>query len=82
MAKYMDMGEIACLIAPRPLIVVAGEKDHGFLYPGVQKVYKVIEQIYAKEGAPDNCKLVTGPEGHRFYADLSWGVFRKYFMGE
>lgn len=81
-AKYMDMGEMACLIAPRPLIVVAGEKDHGFLYPGVQKVYKVIEQIYAKEGAPDNCKLITGPEGHRFYADISWPTFRKYFIGE
>lgn len=81
-AKYFDMGEIACLIAPRPLIVVAGRKDHGFLYPGVEKVFDVIKQIYEKEGAPDNCQLVVGEEGHRFYADISWPVFRKYFVGE
>ena len=81
MAKYFDMGEVACMIAPRPLIVVAGEKDHGFLIEGVRKVYRVIEEIYKKEGAPDNCKLIVGPEGHRFYADRSWDTFRKFFIG-
>ncbi len=80
MIKYFDMGEIACMIAPRPLIVVAGEKDHGFLIEGVHKVYSVIEQIYEKEGAPENCKLIVGPEGHRFYADLSWNTFRQFFL--
>ncbi len=81
MIKYFDMGEIACMIAPRPLIVVAGAKDTGFLLEGTQKVFSVIEEIYKKEGAPDNCKLIVGPEGHRFYADLSWPVFRKMFLG-
>lgn len=82
MIKYFDMGELACLIAPRPLIVVAGQKDNGFLIDGVHKVYNVIEQIYEKEGVPENCKLIVGPEGHRFYADLSWGVFREMFLGK
>lgn len=80
MAKYFDMGEIACMIAPRPLIVVAGEKDPDFLIEGTKKVYAVIEEIYKKEGAPENCKLITGPAGHRFYADLSWDTFRAYFL--
>lgn len=80
MAKYFDMGEIACMIAPRPLIVVAGEKDGDFLLEGVQKVYRVIEQIYQRAGAPENCKLIVGPEGHRFYADLSWGCFQQFFL--
>ncbi len=81
MIKYFDMGEIACMIAPRPLIVVAGEKDHGFLIEGTKKVFSVISEIYKKEGAADNCKLIIGPEGHRFYADLSWPTFRKMFLG-
>ncbi|MDD6308754.1 MAG: alpha/beta hydrolase family protein [Clostridia bacterium] len=80
MAKYMDMGEMACMIAPRPLVVVAGAKDEGFLLEGVQKVYRVIEQIYQKAGAPENCKLIIGAEGHRFYSKPSWEVFRKYFV--
>lgn len=81
MAKYMDMGEVACMIAPRPLIVVAGQEDCGFDIAGVHKVYEVIQKIYEKEGAPENCKLIVGPEGHRFYADLAWGTFRKMFVG-
>ena len=81
MLKYFDMGEIAALIAPRPLIIIAGEKDYGFKIDGTKKVYSVIEQIYEKENAADNCKLIVGPEGHRFYADLSWDTFRKYFIG-
>ncbi len=81
MLKYFDMGEIACMIAPRPLIVVAGEQDHGFLIEGTKKVFSVIQEIYKQEGAPENCKLIIGPEGHRFYADLSWDTFRKYFLG-
>ena len=81
MAKYFDMGEIACMIAPRPLIVVTGDKDPIFLLDGVKKVYSVIEEIYRQEGAPDNCQLIVGDGAHRFYADLSWGAFRKAFLG-
>lgn len=82
MAKYMDMGEMACMIAPRPLIIVAGAEDKGFHLEGTKKVYEVIKKIYAKEGAPENCKLIIGPEGHRFYADLSWPTFRELFLGK
>ncbi len=81
MIKYFDMGEVACMIAPRPLIVVAGQLDTGFEIEGTKKVFSVIEEIYKKEGAPENCKLIVGPEGHRFYADLAWPVFRKMFLG-
>ena len=76
LAKYVDMGELACLIAPRPLILVAGVDDPEFRYPGVEKAYQVIQQIYKKEGAPENCTLITGPAGHRFYGALSWRTFR------
>ena len=81
MAKYFDMGEIACMIAPRPLIVVSGDKDPIFLIDGVRRVYSVIEEIYKKEGAPDNCRLIVGDGGHRFYADLAWDRFREAFLG-
>lgn len=75
--KYMDMGDLAALIAPRALIVVAGAKDTGFLLPGVTSEYEIIEKIYDKSGASDKCRLVIGPEGHRFYAEPSWSVFRE-----
>lgn len=75
-AKYLDMGDIACLIAPRPLIVVAGREDKIFPLHGVHRAFDRIEEIYIRENAKDNCRLVIGEEGHRFYADPSWKVFR------
>lgn len=81
MAKYFDMGEISCLIAPRPLIVVAGSRDPIFRIEGVRKVYSVIEEIYKKEGASDKCQLIVGDGEHRFFKDLAWGPFRKAFLG-
>ena len=74
-AKYFDMGDLACLIAPRPLIVVAGQLDHGFHIDGTHKVYDTIQKIYQAAGAADQCRLLVGDAGHRFYADMSWPVF-------
>lgn len=74
-AKYFDMGDIACLIAPRPLIVVAGKTDIGFHIDGSLEAFETIKKIYKKAGAENNCRLVVGEEGHRFYAKQAWPVF-------
>lgn len=58
-AQYMDMGELACLIAPRKLIICNGELDDIFLLKGTKKVFKVIEEIYALEHAKDHCKMIV-----------------------
>lgn len=76
-AKYMDMGDLACLIAPRKIIMVAGEQDNGFFIDGAKKAYETIEKIYERAGVPDSCRLVVGSEGHRFYADPAWKVFKE-----
>lgn len=77
LAKYMDMGDLACMIAPRKLVVVAGKEDHGFLLKGSLDAYSTIEKIYQKAGCAENCAFVLGQEGHRFYANPSWDVFRR-----
>lgn len=77
LGKYMDMGDLASLIAPRKLVVVAGKQDNGFLIEGTLEEYAIIEKIYQKAGVPNDCKLVVGEGGHRFYADLAWPVFRE-----
>lgn len=77
MAKYFDMGDIACLIAPRKLVVVSGMTDVGFLIKGSMDAYKTIEAVYKKAGCPDNCKQVVGEGGHRFYKNPAWKVFKE-----
>ena len=76
-ARYFDMGDIGGLIAPRNLIVVNGKYDDIFPDEGVVETMEIIKPLYAAAGVPDNCALVTGPEGHRFYADASWPLVHK-----
>lgn len=73
--NWMEQPDEAVMIAPRPLIVVAGEKDGIFPIGCVKAGFEKVKAIYAAAGAPDNCRLVVGSEGHRFYAAQSWPVF-------
>ena len=79
MLRYAEMGDWAGLIAPRPLVVVAGQEDNIFPIAGVQEAFATIQSIYRACGAEDNCRLVVGPEGHRFYPEQGWPVFGEMF---
>jgi hypothetical protein len=65
------------LIAPRPLVVVAGREDEIFPIAGVRQAFKQIKAIYKAAGAEQNLKLVIGDGGHRFYADPAWKAMLK-----
>lgn len=69
---HFDMGELACLIAPRNLVIVAGIKDEIFPIEGVKSVFSIIEKVYNKENAIKKCKLVITPDGHWWRKDLIW----------
>lgn len=73
--NWFDMADLAVMIAPRYLIAVNGRLDHLQPYETAEREFKRVKAIFEKAGAGDHCALVTGPEGHRFYADLSWGIF-------
>lgn len=78
--KYFDMGDMAGLIAPRPLIIVAGEQDRIFPIDGVKSSYEKAKELYAAAGEPENVSLIIGAEGHRFYAAPSWAKLREYMQ--
>lgn len=73
--RWFEMGDLALLIAPRPLIVVCGRDDAIFPLPGVQREFETVRQIYTAAGVPDRCHLIVGAGGHRFYAAQSWPVY-------
>lgn len=74
--KYFGMEDLVGLIAPGFLIIVAGKKDPIFPVSGVRKAFKKAKEIYKKAGYPERVKLITGPEGHRFYASQTWPVIK------
>lgn len=75
--KWFEMGDLACLIAPRPLVVVAGKEDEIFPIKGVRSTFRRIRDIYSAAGHKDKCRLVVGNGGHRFYADDAWPRFKQ-----
>ena len=78
-ANEFDMGDLCGLIAPRKLLVVSGHEDRIFPYFGVEESVEIAKKYYAAFGAEDSIDWVEGPEGHRFYAALSWPKFHKFF---
>ena len=78
-ALDFDMGDICGLIAPRSLLVVSGHEDRIFPYFGVEESVEVAKKYYGALNASDKLDWVEGPEGHRFYAALSWPKFHKLF---
>lgn len=75
--RHFDMPDLAGLVAPRPLVVVAGRDDEIFPIAGVRDAFDTIKQIYTAAGAGDSCALVEGAGGHRFYAADAWPVFQR-----
>lgn len=80
MLEYMEMHDLSILIAPRPLIIVAGKDDEIFPIEGVKRGFETVKKIYKAAGAEENCQLIIGDGGHRFYADVSWPVFDRYII--
>ena len=75
-ARYFDMGDLAVMIAPKKLVVVCGKDDDIFPLPAVRQTFGIIKGLYTASDAPENCALVIGHEGHRFYADAAWPVMK------
>jgi len=74
-----DMGDLCGLIAPRKLVVVSGKEDLGFPRNGVIECVDVAKTYFDALDVSDNLAWIEGPEGHRFYAALSWPTFHKMF---
>ena len=71
--------DLAGLIAPRPLRVIAGAMDPIFPLDGVRKAVAMTREIYAAAGAEHCVQLVVGPEGHRFYSQPLFDFLRDTF---
>lgn len=70
--KYFEMGDLSGLIAPRRLVIAAGEHDDIFPIDQTRKNFETIKHIYTCLGVSENTSLVIGDKGHLNYADLLW----------
>lgn len=78
----MELGEmydIAGLIAPRPFLAVAGDKDDIFPIDAVKKAYEKLCRVYEVAGVRDRCELYIGDGGHRYYKARVWEFIKEWF---
>jgi dienelactone hydrolase len=68
--RYLDLPDLAALIAPRSVLVMNGSKDRLFPLPGVEGAFQKIEACYRKAGVPERqrCRLYDVP--HEFNREM------------
>ncbi len=76
-AEYFDMGDLMAMAYPKPFIQVSGLEDTIFPVQAAEKVFNDGKNAYASMGKAENCVLVKGNGGHRFYADDAWPYVHK-----
>lgn len=74
--RYFEMQDLACLIAPRKLAIVAGELDPIFPIGGVKRGFETVKKIYAAAGADENTSLTITPREHWWCEEIVWPLIK------
>jgi dienelactone hydrolase len=79
--RYMDLPDLAALIAPRAVLVINGSRDRLFALDGVKAAFDKIARCYGKAGASERqrCRLYDVP--HEFNLDMqadAWDWLRQW----
>lgn len=75
--KYFKMGDLGALIAPRKLVMICGDVDPIFPLDGVKKSFELSKRAYSHLGKEENCTLVIGKGGHKYFPSDSWKIVNK-----
>lgn len=67
-----EMWNVGGMVAPRPMLIVAGKDDPIVPIDAVRRSYEKLRRLYQITGAADRLELFVGPEGHRFYSERVW----------
>ncbi len=72
--EYAEMGDLAALVAPRPLRFIAGEHDPIFPLEGAQEQFATVQAAYRLLGASDRCELSvhSGEHAYRHSFSQEW----------
>lgn len=83
--KHFDTEGIMALIAPRPFLVLTGDRDAGSPPEGMKKLEAILAKFYRLYGKPDSFQSVIYPETGHVYNDdekqrmVNW--FDRYLAG-
>jgi dienelactone hydrolase len=79
--RYLDLPDLAALIAPRSVMVINGTKDRLFNLDGVKAAFAKIERCYEKAGVRDRQRCLTYDGPHEFNVEMqseAWRWFKRW----
>jgi dienelactone hydrolase len=83
--RYANNHELLAMAAPKPLLIIAAERDQSFPLPGVQSVANYGRSLYRSYGTADRIGLVVdSAEGHGYQRkkrEAAYGWFLRWLMG-
>jgi dienelactone hydrolase len=79
--RYLDLPDLAALIAPRAVMVINGSRDGLFTAEGIKNAHDKIRRCYEKAGLADrqNCRTYDSP--HEFNPEMqanAWAWLAKW----
>ena len=76
--KWFDQEILIQLMAPRPCIIIAGNKDHIWPYSGARIIYNKSKNIYELYSAQKKLELIEAFGVHTYYPELMWGSVNRH----
>jgi hypothetical protein len=73
--------DIACAIAPRPLLIESGTEDHIFPIDATRAAMRKLKRCYKLLNASDNFDADIFEAGHQFSGAKAWTFFKRH-LGE
>ncbi len=77
MLALAEMGDLACLVAPRPFCAINGQTDEIYPVETAIEQFKTVHRAYTLHHAAHACRLSIHPGGHAYHNGLS----KKWFEG-
>ena len=75
--NWLETDDIVALVAPRPILLFAGKKDHIWPYAGAEAVAKSARAVYHALGASENIATAPAEDGHSYHPNVAWPAFEK-----
>ncbi|MBI3920567.1 MAG: acetylxylan esterase [Armatimonadetes bacterium] len=85
LAGFADMGDLAALVAPRPLLAMSARRDGMFTVPGAEAAVAEAEPVYQLYGARDNLGLQVFDCQHDYNKEMRealYGFVLKHLKGQ
>ncbi len=69
--KHFDTEAIYALVAPRPMLMLSGDQDGGAPTSGIEKLEKMMGEMYGLYNAPENFRsVVYANTGHEYLPEM------------